>query len=139
MQPSITTLQRLIGASIEASRVDIAQGYISTAVREGYDVGMFVFALHLIQGHTIEALEQFIRLLPSHGAGDMSQLEDYSPLLMSTIRDILLDPTDSRDMDHLKILASYINLEMTLDTAEPDPRQCIIHMNYILSVVNCYN
>ncbi len=77
-------------------------------------------------------------MIQSDGRMDFTMTERGMGLLLETIGQILSDPINTRDVDHLKILASYIGISMAIDLDESDPANFIIHMDHIESVMNSY-
>ena len=137
-QSDIVSMRRLIGCLIVATRFDETQAYIDTALREWYNISGFIFAWHLYQKNLRAAIEQMVHMIQSDGSMDMTMPEGGMELLLETIGQILSDPINTEDADHLKILASYIGISMAVDLDESDPANFIIHMDHIASVMNSY-
>ncbi len=137
-QPDVVSLRRLIGCLIGAARFDEARTYIDIALREGYNISGFIFAWHLYQWNVRQSIEQMVHIHQSDGDMDMTMPEGCMELLSENIDQLLVDTTSTRDAYELKILASYINISMIIESEELDPENYIVHIDYIESMMNSY-
>lgn len=137
-QPDIISIRRLIGCLIEGARFDEAQMYIDIALREGYNISGFILAWHLYQWNVRQSIEQMVHIIQSDGQMNNTMPEGCMELLSDTIDQLLADNTNTQDINGLKILASYINISMSIESDEPDPVDYIVHMDYIESMMNSY-
>lgn len=79
-----------------------------------------------------------VHIHQSDGDMDMTMPEGCMELLSENIDQLLVDTTSTRDAYELKILASYINISMIIESEELDPENYIVHIDYIESMMNSY-
>lgn len=138
VDPSISTIRRIIDCMIRASRFDEAWWYIEIGIRDDYDMSGSIFTWHLYQWNEKIAIEHLIGSIQSDNLVEIATLDDSMALLATTTRDILSRSNYDIETDALKILASYAQLSMCIHPEQIRVSDFEEHIGQIESMMNSH-
>lgn len=129
--PSLAWISRLIGYCTESREFSSAKEYIDIAILDGYDVSGYIFAYYLWSGQEKMAMEKMIEIIGSEGKIQLVLPDGTLEQLAITIERILESDESSYEMDTLKILASYVDIQYLSDKDDVDSVKFVEHFAYI--------
>ncbi len=138
-QQSIDILHKILEVSIISARFDIADQYIQYALARGYNIGNYLMAYHLWQGHTEDALLQVIDMVHRKEAP-----LDTPPWTIQLLWDTLSLIIHHQSMNHdevssiHKVYATFLISNIWMGTDLPDVILLENHWYTILDLIESY-